>query len=145
MPISVQVTRGLLTPQGEREIVPRIGRALLQVHGLADNEFMQENVVGTVQVTEQSATYVGGKRQSLAVVELKVPSVTFRDRAMQQTFIDSVTGLIDELKAGDHPKSRTFVHVVHALDGAWGIGGHAYTNDELGRAIAGARTLVQRM
>jgi len=138
MPISVQITRGLLTARGEREIVPRIGRALLEAHGLAGNAFMQPNVVGSVHVSEPSATYVGGEPQSLAIVELKVPSVTFRERATQQTFIDEVTSLIDELKAGEHPKSRTFVHVIHALDGAWGIAGHAYTNAELGQAIAAA-------
>lgn len=137
MPILVQVTRGLLTARGEREIVPRIGRALLEAHGIADNEFMQPNVIGTLQISEPSAAYVGGKPQSLASIEVKVPSVTFRERATQERFVDAVTSLVDELKAGEHPKSRTFVHVIHALDGVWGIGGRAYTNDELGRAIAG--------
>jgi phenylpyruvate tautomerase PptA (4-oxalocrotonate tautomerase family) len=138
MPISVQVTRGLLTPQGEREIVPRIGRALLEVHGLVDNAFMQNNVIGSLQVAEPSAAYVGGEPQSLAVIEVKVPSVTFRERETQQRFVESVTSLVDELRAGEHPKSRTFVHVIHALDGAWGIAGHAFTNAELGAAIAAA-------
>jgi phenylpyruvate tautomerase PptA (4-oxalocrotonate tautomerase family) len=138
MPISVQVTRGLLSPQGEREIVPRIGRALLEVHGLADNAFMKQNVIGTLQICEPTATYVGGQPQSLAIVEIKVPSLTFRDHATQQTFIESVTSSIDELKAGSHPKSRTFVQVFYALDGGWGIAGRAYTNGDLGQAIAAA-------
>ena len=47
-----------------------------------------------------------------------------------------VTDVIDELKVGEHPRNRTFVAVFHAVDGAWGIGGNAYTNAELGAAIA---------
>jgi phenylpyruvate tautomerase PptA (4-oxalocrotonate tautomerase family) len=138
MPISVQVTRGLLTPAGEGLIVPRIAAALLECHGLERNAFMQENVIGHLFVSEAATAYVGGRPQSLAVVEVKVPSVTFRDRAVQEKFVATVTDVIDELKAGTHPKSRTFVNVTYAVDGTWGIAGKAYTNEELGAAIAAA-------
>jgi len=65
-----------------------------------------------------------------------VPSATFRDRASQEAFVAAATAIVDELRAGDHPPSRTFVHVVYAVDGTWGIDGKAYTNDDLGAAIA---------
>ena len=135
MPISVQVTRGLLTPSGERQIVPRVAAALLEAHGLGGNAFMKENVVGHLVVFEEGTSFVGGKPQSLAIVEVKVPSVTFRDRAVQESFIHAVTRIVDELKAGEHPTSRTYVNVTHAVDGTWGIAGKAYTNDDLGAAI----------
>ncbi len=140
MPISIQVTRGLLTPEGERTIFRRVADALLEAHGLGGNAFMQRNVIGHLVVSEQAASFVGGEATSLAVVEVKVPSVTFRDRATQERFVAAVTAIVDELKAGDHPRSRTFVNVTYAVDGAWGIAGRAYTNDDLGAAIAaGAR------
>jgi len=44
--------------------------------------------------------------------------------------------VIDELKAGDRPRTRTFVSVTYAVDGAWGIAGKAYSNADLGAAIA---------
>lgn len=135
MPITVQVTRGLLTPDGERQVVSRIAQALLASHGLAENAFMRANVLGHLVVAEEGAAYVGGRAGSLAVVEIKVPSVTFQDRAVQQRFVEEATRIVDELKAGDHPKERTFVNVAYAVDGAWGIAGKAYTNDELGAAI----------
>jgi phenylpyruvate tautomerase PptA (4-oxalocrotonate tautomerase family) len=137
MPILVQVTRGLLTAAGEREIVPRIAAALLEVHGLAGSEFMRKNVIGHLQVLDEGAVYVGGGSQSLAIIEVKVPSVTFQERAAQQRFVQAVTDIVDEAKAGAHPKERTFVSVTHALDGAWGIAGKAYTNLDLGSAIGG--------
>ena len=138
MPISVQVTRGLLTAQGERQILPRLSQALLEVHGLADNPFMQRSVIAQLHVGEESSACVAGKSQSLAVIEVKVPSVTFRDRAVQQRFVEAATNAVDELKAGSHPKERTFVSVSYAVDGAWGIAGKAYSNDDLGQAIAAA-------
>ena len=136
MPISIQVTRGLLTPAGEKQIFARVADALLEAHGLAKNEFMRENVIGHLVVSDQTTSYVGGRPQSLAVVEVKVPSVTFRDRASQQKFVEAVTAAIDELSTGAHPKSRTFVNVTYAVDGTWGIAGKAFTNDDLGAAIA---------
>lgn len=138
MPISVQVTRGLLTPAGEQQIVARVAEALLQAHGLAKNSFMRENVIGHLLVCEEAASYVGGKAESLAVIEVKVPSVTFRERAAQQSFVEVVTNAVDELSTGKHPRNRTFVNVTYAVDGAWGIAGKAYTNEDIGSAIAAA-------
>jgi phenylpyruvate tautomerase PptA (4-oxalocrotonate tautomerase family) len=136
MPISVQVTQGLLTNEGQRVVVARIADVLLEVHGLKGNGFMSRNVIGHVTVVSEGAAYVDGKAQSLAVVEVKVPSVTFPNREVQRAFVERVTDVIDELRAAEHPRERTFVNVTYAVDGAWGIAGTADTNAELGAAIA---------
>jgi phenylpyruvate tautomerase PptA (4-oxalocrotonate tautomerase family) len=78
---------------------------------------------------------VGGKPHSLAVVEVKVPSITFQTDEVKRTFVSTVTDIIDRYKAGSHPRERTFVNVTYALDGVWGIGGKAYSNAELKAAI----------
>jgi phenylpyruvate tautomerase PptA (4-oxalocrotonate tautomerase family) len=135
MPISVHVTQGLLTPRGAREVLPLVADALLRAHGLSGNRFMTPNVIGHLIVTPESESYVGGKPQSLAVVEVKVPATTFPNSEVKQTFVSAVTDIIDQLKAGSHPRERTFVNVTYAVDGAWGIGGKAYSNVELGEAI----------
>ena len=136
MPISVQVTKGLLTPTGEREVFPLVADALLKVHGLSGNRFMTHNVIGHVVVSTESESYVGGKPQSLAIVEVKVPGITFPNAEVKQGFVTAVTDIVDRLKAGSHPRERTFVNVSHAVDGTWGIGGEAYSNAELGAEIS---------
>jgi len=40
------------------------------------------------------------------------------------------------MSGGRQPKEHIWVNVVHAVDGAWGIGGIAMTNAELGEAVA---------
>ncbi|MDE1006514.1 MAG: hypothetical protein OSB38_12695 [Paraburkholderia fungorum] len=140
MPISINVTQGLLTPHGEREVLPLVADALLSAHGLSGNGFMTPNVIGHLIVSPESQSYVGGKAQSLAVVEVKVPATTFPDTEVKQAFVRAATDIIDRLSAGSHPRERTFVNVTYAVDGAWGIGGKAYSNAELGEAIQrGAR------
>ncbi len=138
MPISVQVTRGLLTPKGERDIFPLVADALLKAHGLSGNRFMTPNVIGHVVVSPEGESYVGGKPQSLAIVEVKVPAIAFPNAEVKQAFVGAVTDIIDRLKAGTHPRERTLVNVTYAVDGTWGIGGKAYSNAELGAAIAQA-------
>lgn len=136
MPIAIQLSPGLLTNDGQRTVFSRIAAILLDVHGLAGNQFMTRNVIGHVTVLPEGASYVDGKPQSLAVIEVKVPSSTFPNADVQRAFVQRVTDVIDELGVGTHPRSRTFVNVTYAVDGAWGIGGRAYTNAELGAAIA---------
>jgi phenylpyruvate tautomerase PptA (4-oxalocrotonate tautomerase family) len=136
MPITVQVTAGLLSPNGEREVLPLVAEALLNAHGLAGNRFMTPNVVGHLQVNPESESIVGGKPQSLAVVEVKVPAVTFPNPEVKQAFVGAVTDIIDRLKSGAHPRERTFVNVTYAVDGTWGIAGKAYSNADLGAAVA---------
>jgi phenylpyruvate tautomerase PptA (4-oxalocrotonate tautomerase family) len=135
MPISIQVTEGLLTREGEREVFPLVADALLRAHGLRGNRFMTPNVIGHLTVSPESGSYVGGKPQSLAIVEVKVPSTTFPNAEVKQAFVGAVTDIVDRLKAGAHPRDRTFVNVTYAVDGAWGIGGKAYSNAEIGEAI----------
>lgn len=135
MPISVHITQGLLTPQGEREVLPLVTDALLSAHGLTGNSFMTPNVIGHLIVSPESQSYAGGKPRSLAVVEVKVPAATFPNRDVKQAFVSAATDIIDRLSAGSHPRERTFVNVTYAVEGAWGIGGKAYTDAELGEAI----------
>ncbi|MCL2448914.1 MAG: hypothetical protein FWD17_08205 [Polyangiaceae bacterium] len=138
MPIAIQLTRGLLTAEGERSVFSRVANALLEVHGLANNGFMRENVIGHVEVFPEESSYAGGKAQSLAVIEVKVPSITFPNRDVQRAFVERVTDIVDELKAGAHPRSRTFVNVTYVVDGAFGIAGKAYSNADLASAIESA-------
>lgn len=135
MPISVQVTTDLLTLAGEREVLPLVADALLRVHGLTGNKFMTPNVVGHLVVSPESHSYVGGQQQSLAVIEVKVPSVTFPTVEVKQAFVSEVTDIIDRLKQGAHPRERTYVNVTYAVDGTWGIAGKAYSNAEMGEAV----------
>jgi len=136
MPISIQLTEGLLKPEGLRTVFPRVASALLRAHGVEGNTFMEASVLGHVQLYPQQHCHVGGRCASLALVEVKVPPVTFLEQAVRDQFISELTDIIDALQAGDHPRGRTYVNVSYAVDGTWGIGERAYTNAALGEAIA---------
>ena len=48
MPITVTAPRGTLTPQGQREILPRLTAALIEVSGQTGNTSFTDIVGGTV-------------------------------------------------------------------------------------------------
>ncbi|MGH6638270.1 MAG: Tautomerase enzyme [Polaromonas sp.] len=138
MPISIQLSHGLLTAQGEREVFAKVADALLEVHGLRGNAFIAPVVIGHLDIYPEGHSFADARAQSLAVIEVKIPAITFPDQAVKTAFVSAVTDIIDRLKAGPHPRERTFVNVVYTVDGTWGIGGQAYTNADLGAAIQAA-------
>jgi len=67
----------------------------------------------------------------VAFVEWKVPAFAFSSRDIQVGYIEEATNIIHSMSGEQQPKNRIWVNVVHAVDGAWGIGGVALTNAQL--------------
>ena len=111
---------------------------MLKWHGLAQNEAMKRNIVGSIHLVPKEHSYSGSKEASVAFVEWKVPSFAFATRDIQLGYVQEATDIIHELSLAQHPKDRIWVNVVHAVDGAWGIAGMALTNAQLGAGVAAA-------
>lgn len=138
MPITVTATAGILDDSARAAILPRLSRALLARHELVGNPFMEPAVVGSLHILPEGDLYAGGRAQRAIFIELKVPSVTFTTQEQRQGFLDDAHAMLAELTGGSYPKERTFFNIVYAVDGSWGIAERAYTNAELGAAIAAA-------
>jgi len=131
MPITVTAPRGVLTPAGEREILPRLSAALLAASGATGNAFFTGIVGGTVQILDADRIYGGGVNRPLVMVELKLPGVALPDPASRAAFIVAATDTVDALTTADHDRANTWVNILTAPDGGWGIAGTPYTNDAL--------------
>jgi hypothetical protein len=132
MPIQVIVPEGVLTPGAEAEAFRKLTDLLLRLHGLAGNRFMTPNVIGEVT----GRTFSAGKPTDIAVFERKVPSFVLPTQALKDAWIAEGTAIIEEATAGRVKREHIFANVSYAVDGAWGIGGVAYNNVELGSAVA---------
>lgn len=136
MPLTLTLTEGVLPPGSESTAVSRLTEAMLKWHGLLGNTVMTPNVTATVHVLPKTSTFSAGKPFAGAWVEWKVPGIAFANREVQQGFFTDATNIIQELSGGRQPRETIFVNVVHAVDGAWSLNGHAVTNAELGAAVA---------
>jgi phenylpyruvate tautomerase PptA (4-oxalocrotonate tautomerase family) len=131
MPITVTAPRGALTPSGEREVLPRLTAALIEVSGLTGNTFFTSVVGGTVHLLDPADVYAGGAIRPVIMVELKLPDIGLPTVEARATFISSATDIVAELAVPGHDRNDIWVNILNAPDGAWGIGGQAYTGSAL--------------
>jgi phenylpyruvate tautomerase PptA (4-oxalocrotonate tautomerase family) len=138
MPIQIIVPEGALTPAGEAEAFKKLTDLLLRLHGLTGNRFMTPNVIGEVTVVPKGRTFSGGTPADIAVFELKVPSFVLPTQELKDAWISEGTTIIQQATQGRIKREHIYANVNYAVEGAWGIGGKAFSNAELGSAVAAA-------
>ena len=136
MPLTLTLSEGVLPTGTEKQAFARLCDAMLKWHGLAGNTVMTPNITGSIHVIPKGLTFSGSQEASAAWIEWKVPSFAFNTRDIQQGYFSEATDIIHEMSGRQLPKERIWINVVHAVDGAWGINGHAMTNAQLSEAIS---------
>lgn len=136
MPITVTAPRGVLTDAGRKSVLPRLTEALVEASGLTGNEVFTAFVGGTVHVLDPSDMYAGGVNRPVVMVELKLPNIGLPDTAARAAFIKAATDIMDEVTVDGHQRSDTWINILNAPDGGWGIGGTAYTGEALIAAVS---------
>jgi hypothetical protein len=131
MPLTLTLTEGVLPAGTEQGVFARLCRAMLRWHGLEDQAALLPNVVGSIRVLPLSSTFSGMQPAPVVFIEWKMPGFAFATRDIQQGYVDEATTIVHEASGGRQPKERIWVNVVHAVDGAWGIAGHALSNAQL--------------
>lgn len=137
MPIQIIVTEGVLTASAEKEVFAAVTDTFLKAHNLLGNDFMTPNVIGEVTTVPKGRSFSGGKPADIAIVELKVPSFALASPEQKNGFVADVTDIVLKASGGRLAKEHIFVNMVYAIDGLWGIGGKAYTNEQLLNAVQG--------
>ena len=136
----VQVTEDILSPEARAGVFADLTAAFLKHHNLTGNAFLTPNVIGEVNEIPRDNSFAGGKRADIAIVELKVPSFAFASPEQKQAFIANATNTLVSASKGRLTPNCVWVNVVYAVDGLWGIGGRAYSNDDLLRSVSEAAT-----
>lgn len=131
MPITVTAPHGILTPEGEREILPRLTQTLAEATDSTDRPDVIAMIGGTLHRLDQQDVYAGGRPHPLVLVELKLPEVALSTLERRARFVADATRIVQELTVDGHADSDTWINILHARDGAWGIGGHSLTNTML--------------
>lgn len=136
MPLTLIITDGLLPKERRQATIAQLSEAFLKLHGLSGNKFFTPNVIGHIADIPADSTFAGLKPTSVAIVEWLTPSFAFASREIQEAYVAEATQIVFDACNGKHPRERIWVNLKYAVDGMWGIGGKAYTNEELGAAAA---------
>jgi phenylpyruvate tautomerase PptA (4-oxalocrotonate tautomerase family) len=140
MPITVTAPTGELTPTGETEILPKLTAAVLEISGGAGNAFFTAVIGGTVHLLDPRDIYGGGRNRPIVMVEVKLPNIGLPSVQDRQAFIEAATRIVAESARPGHDPQDTWVNIINAPDGGWGIGGQAYTGDALIAAVTAGRS-----
>ena len=138
MPITVTAPEGVLTAAGEREVLPRLTHALIEASGAVGNPFFTALVGGTVHILPQDRIYAGGGNKTVVMVELKLPNIGLGSPEARGAFIEAAAKVIKELTVPEHQSENTWINIVNAPDGGWGIGSQQYTGEALIAAVMAA-------
>ncbi|WP_217569531.1 hypothetical protein [Mesorhizobium sp. GbtcB19] len=138
MPITVTAPAGVLTAAGEREILPRLSAALIEASGATGNSFFTAIVGGTVHILPLDRIYAGGANRPVVMVELKLPNIGLATNEAREAFITAATTIVAEYCVPGHKPENTWINILNAPDGGWGIGGRQYSGEALVAAAMAA-------
>ncbi|MDQ2810909.1 MAG: hypothetical protein M3Z75_03260 [Actinomycetota bacterium] len=114
MPITVTAPRGTLTPSGEREVLPRLTAALIEVSGVTGNAFFTSIVGGTMHLLDPADVYAGGASRPVIMVELKLPDIGLPTAGARAAFIAAATDVVAELAVPGHDRDDIWVNILNA-------------------------------
>jgi phenylpyruvate tautomerase PptA (4-oxalocrotonate tautomerase family) len=126
--IDVYATEGTFTDP--HRLAVDLARTLMAIEGVPDIPMFRQNTaafvhampVGAISNVEGDSTYV--RVQVLT-------NAGALDRDKQLAVVSQFTELITAAAADPSFSDRTWVLLTEAIDGGWGLAGHAHTNAEL--------------
>jgi phenylpyruvate tautomerase PptA (4-oxalocrotonate tautomerase family) len=106
---------------------------VMAVEQVPDIPLFRQNTAGFVhELDENSLADVDGATDHIRVQVLTNAGALDRDK--QLAVVAKLTALVVEAAGNPGLKERTWVLLTEAVDGGWGLWGHAHTNAELVQA-----------
>jgi phenylpyruvate tautomerase PptA (4-oxalocrotonate tautomerase family) len=129
------------TFQDPHRLASDLAQTLMTIEGVPDIPLFRQNTAGFVhELDGQAISNVDGDSGYVRVQVLTNAGAL--DRQKQLAVVSQFTDLV-AAAAHDHSISeRTWVLLTEAVEGGWGLGGHANTNEEL---VAAARAQIAEL
>jgi phenylpyruvate tautomerase PptA (4-oxalocrotonate tautomerase family) len=120
------------------QLASDLARTLMTIEGVPDIPMFRQNTAGFIHEMDGSAiSNVDGDSRYVRVQVLTNAGAL--DREKQLAVVSQFTDIV-ATGAGDHSLSeRIWVLLTEAVEGGWGLEGHANTNEEL---VAAARAQI---
>jgi phenylpyruvate tautomerase PptA (4-oxalocrotonate tautomerase family) len=131
--IDVYATTG--TFADTKKLATELATTLMRIEGVPDIPMFRQNTAAFIhEIPPTSASNVDGDNSHVRVQVLTNAGAL--DREKQLAVVAEFNTLIGKAAGDDSLEERTWVLLTEAVDGGWGLWGHAHTNAEL---VAAAR------
>ncbi|GAB1817989.1 hypothetical protein HerbRD11066_11530 [Herbidospora sp. RD11066] len=124
--IDVYAPKGLITNRAE--LAARLAQALMRWEKVPVIPFFLDNTAAFVHEIDGFSDAAGNTDHIRVTVTTNAGAL---DREQQLGVVRELTGLVAEAAGDPGLAARTWVTLLEAVPGGWGIGGHAYTNEEI--------------
>jgi phenylpyruvate tautomerase PptA (4-oxalocrotonate tautomerase family) len=125
----------------KHQLAAELARTLMVIEGVPDIPMFRQNTAAFVhELPGDSLSNVDGDSSYVRVQVLTNAGAL--DRAKQIAVVAQFTELIASAAGDPSLKERTWVLLTEAVNGGWGLGGRANTNDEL---VAAARAQIAEL
>jgi phenylpyruvate tautomerase PptA (4-oxalocrotonate tautomerase family) len=122
----------------KHQLASELARTLMVIEGVPDIPMFRQNTAAFVhELPRDSLSNVDGDSTYVRVQVLTNAGAL--DRAKQLAVVAQFTEMIASAAVDPSLKDRTWVLLTEAVNGGWGLAGHANTNDEL---VAAARAQI---
>ena len=129
--IDVYATAGTF-PQ-PHQLAADLARALMIIEGVPDIPMFRQNTAAFIhELADGAMSNVDGDSNYIRVQVLTNAGALDRDK--QLAVVGQFTDLVTSAAADPSVANRTWVLLTEAVEGGWGLGGHANTNAELVQA-----------
>jgi hypothetical protein len=126
--IDVYATKG--TFSAPHQLAADLARTLMTIEGVPDIPLFRKNTAAFVHALPDGAlSNVDGDNTYVRVQVLTNAGAL--DREKQLAVVSQFTELVTAASADPSLSDRTWVLLTEAIDGGWGLAGHAHTNAEL--------------
>src|SRR5580692_6571356 len=126
--IDVYATAGTFTDT--HQLAVDLARTLMTIEGVPDIPLFRKNTAAFVHALPDGAlSNVDGDNTYVRVQVLTNAGAL--DREKQLAVVSQFTELVTAASADPSLSDRTWVLLTEAIDGGWGLAGHAHTNAEL--------------
>jgi phenylpyruvate tautomerase PptA (4-oxalocrotonate tautomerase family) len=124
-----------------KKLATDLAATLMRIEGVPDIPMFRQNTAAFVhEVPPGSASNVDGEDTHVRVQVLTNAGAL--DREKQLAVVDQFSQLVATAAGDDKLRERTWVLLTEAVDGGWGLWGHAHTNSEL---VQAARNEIGRL
>jgi phenylpyruvate tautomerase PptA (4-oxalocrotonate tautomerase family) len=137
--IDVYATAG--TFPAPHQLASDLARTLMVIEGVPDIPMFRQNTAAFIHdLSDGALSNVDGDNRYVRVQVLTNAGALDRDK--QLAVVGQFTDLVAKAAGDPSLSDRTWVLLTEAVDGGWGLAGHAHTNAEL---IQAARAQIAQL
>jgi len=129
--VDIVASAGLFDAKAEQAVLVNVFAAFIAAIDATDDERVSSIMGVTLQVVPAERIHMGGRIASSVRIDVILPAIALASFRRRRRFIADATAAVVAVSSDPTIEERVVVRIIHSVDGGWGIGGHAFTNDEI--------------